>query len=142
MTTVKPATNDFLDHDPNPPVDTSRRYQPTGEIRPEDKGLLDLLDRDIVVWIPEVGDKIIGKLIAKTTAKSEYGEYPLLELDTADGALVQVHAFGTIFANEIERRNPSIGDRVGIQYVKDLPNPNGKQPMKQFRVVVQPAPSV
>jgi hypothetical protein len=123
--------------DPKGAPDAGRAYRGlTGE-HAEYKDLLGQLDREVKVWLPEPGDQIIGQVVGVTTAESDYGEYPLVELDTPDGAMVQVHCFHAILKSEIERRAPADGDRLAIRYLgRDVPKKGQSEGMARYRVVV------
>jgi hypothetical protein len=64
----------------------------------------------------------------------EFGSpYPLLEVETDDGEVVAVHAFHTVLKNELAKKRPDVGDRVGIKY---LGTPPGKN-YESYRVVIE-----
>lgn len=69
-------------------------------------------------WQPEAGDKIVGVLTERTmSSEGEWGAYPILTLQHADGSRTAVHAFHTVLRNELDRRRPMVGDVVAIKYL-------------------------
>lgn len=77
----------------------------------------DRLDQEVTAWRPEPGDKIYGKVVDISENQGEYEPYPLLEIETADGAMVAVHAFHTVLKSELAKKRPSPGDSIGIKYL-------------------------
>jgi len=76
-------------------------------------------------WMPEPGDKIVGRIVELSTLESQYGEYPLIIVATDDGREFAIHCFRTVLKNEVAKKRPQIGDRIGVKYF-------GKQPDKDF----------
>jgi hypothetical protein len=91
-------------------------------------------------WRPAPGDKIIGELTEFDTRSSDYGEpYPILTLLTDEGEEYAIHAFHTMLRNAVERKNPQIGDRVGIAYFgpAEKPAAPGMSPAERYRMIVE-----
>lgn len=109
---------------------------------PELLSLINQVDRDVVAWMPErAGDKVIGKLIDISEAgqDSEFGEYPMLVIETPTGRLVAVHAFHTVLRREIGRKvnakDPMVvGDLVAVAYRGELAASGGKNPAHMYRL--------
>lgn len=94
----------------------------------------DLLDMNAEPWKPNPGDKVVGKLVKVSYIEGkEFAGYPLYELQTDDGTLVEVHAFHQVLQNEIHRQNVTEGDRLGIKY---LGKADGKK-YENYRVLVE-----
>lgn len=103
--------------------------------------LEDRLDTEAVGWRPEPGEKLTGVIVDISEGSSDYGTYPLLEVQADDGRVVSVHAFHTVLKNELASKKPNVGDRIGIKYVGI---PAGKR-YETYRVVLergaQPGPT-
>lgn len=84
-------------------------------------------------WRPEVGDVVIGTIDEVTTGNGDFGEYPLLIIEKADGEFIAVHAFHSVLRNEIESLQPSEGDEIGVKYLgKKEPKGGLKKGMSPF----------
>lgn len=93
--------------------------------------LLDETDREKVAWTPEPGSKIAGIVTAVTTAKSEFGDYPLITLDPEPtGPLVDVHCFHTWLKSDVTRLGLRQGDTLAIKYL----GRGGERDMAMYRV--------
>lgn len=66
-------------------------------------------------WRPEPGDIVDGTVIALDIGYSNFGEYPILTLETSDGN-VAVHAFHHALRSRLEKIRPAIGDHLKIKY--------------------------
>lgn len=80
------------------------------------------LEAQTEAWMPEPGDKIVGTVVELSELESQYGTYPLLVLATEDGREMAIHAFRTVLKNEVAKKRPQIGDKVGIKYFGQLPD--------------------
>ncbi len=100
--------------------------------------LEDLLDAEVETWMPEPGDKLVGKIVQITTGSNQFHDcYPILKVIPKDGtAVVVVHAFATVFADELAKLNPQEGDTLLVKY---LGKPEGKN-YAAFTVYVERAP--
>lgn len=79
----------------------------------------DALDRDTQGWKPDVGDKIVGTIVALDQRDSDYGgTYPIVVLrpEPDEGFNVAVHAFHTVLKNELAKLQPLVGERIAIVY--------------------------
>jgi hypothetical protein len=79
------------------------------------------VDRDVLGWRPEPGDKVGGILRdIEDSEEGEFGSYPILIIETPSGRLVGVHAFHTVLRNAIERKYKRgtlrVGDNVAVLY--------------------------
>lgn len=78
--------------------------------------LADRIDNDVEAWIPNDGDKLVGKLLEVSTREGDYGEYPYLEVETPEGEFKAVHGYHTVLKNEIASKKPRVGDDIAIKY--------------------------
>jgi hypothetical protein len=92
------------------------------------------LDSAAQTWRPQVGDKIVGTLVAIGTRASQFGDqpYPLLTLATDKGEVI-IHAFHSVLKNELAAQRPQVGDRIGIVFNG---KPDGKR-YEHYRLVVE-----
>lgn len=85
-------------------------------------------------WRPDAGEQLVGTIVEISSGRGDYGEYPLLVVEKADGTGdVAVHAFHTVLKSELAAKRPSEGDRIGIKY---LGIPAGKK-YESYRVVLE-----
>lgn len=121
------------------PGDDNYQAAPAGELDPELAKLLDLgLAKG---WLPRPGDKVGGTLVDRYTGESDYGIYPILEIEQANGEVIAVHGFHTVLRGQIERKDPQPGDRVGVTYYgpQDADKARKGSPAEMYRLVVIPA---
>lgn len=80
--------------------------------------LTDRLDADYPpAWRPKPDEKIVGTVLeVEMFDRGEYQPYPILTLDTGQGN-VAVHCFHTVLKNELAKKAPQPGDRLGIKYL-------------------------
>lgn len=125
---------DFLDHDPA--AEPDEIYDATLE------DLLNQVDKEIKGWMPNDGDKIAGKVVDITDGSSEYGEYPLITVETPSGKLVGVHCFHQVLKNEVERKIKrnllQIGWNIAIAYKGEGAASGGKNAPHMYRVATRP----
>lgn len=98
----------------------------------------DRLDQEVTAWRPEPGDKIYGKVVDISQNQGDYEPYPLLEIETPDGAMVAIHAFHTVLKSELAKKHPVAGDSIGIKY---LGKTAGKD-YEGYRVIIDRATPV
>lgn len=108
--------------------------------------LLDQVDRDIVGWRPEAGDKIFGIVVDLSEGESDFGTYPLIVIDSPDHEnLVGVHCFHQILKKDVlakmARGTLVIGSRIAVSYRGEGEAASGKSAPNFYRVAVRP-PSV
>lgn len=132
-------SSDFLDHDP---ADTS--VQDWAMADENLKKLLEQVDLDIKGWRPEQGDKIAGKVVDITEGSGDYGEYPLLVIQTPSGNLTAVHCFHEVLRKEIERKINNdrlhIDDLIAISYRGQVGEAKpGQSAAHMYRVAIQSA---
>lgn len=108
--------------------------------------LANRLDNFPEPWKPEPGDKLIGELVDFDTRESEYGDpYPILTVLAGDGSTMDGepisgehawHAFHTMSRGEVQRKQPQIGEHVGISYYGEGRAAEGMNAPKRFRLLV------
>jgi hypothetical protein len=76
-------------------------------------------------WRPKAGDILEGTLLERSSRVTDYGEYPILTLETESGRIqgdefvsgeVAAHGVHTSLKNQVEDKNPRPGDYVGILF--------------------------
>lgn len=102
-----------------------------------DPEMLDLLSHVAVAWMPEVGDKLIGEVVGRfTRTDGRWGPYEVIEIQTASGAVIAWHAFGTVGQSSVARRNPQPGDRIGITCLTPIETDKGN-PYRNYQIIVR-----
>lgn len=96
----------------------------------------DRLDTIPEAWKPKAGDKLIGVIVELEERTSEYGSYPSVTVMSDDGRERVFHAFHTVAKEELGRRKPKLGDRIGIAYF-GIDEVKGYE---RYRIVVEAAP--
>jgi hypothetical protein len=93
-------------------------------------------------WKPNPGGVLEGEVTELNYRDSDYGEepYPILTVLDDDGTEWAFHGFHTMARLEIERKKPSVGDRVAIAYHGLGQAQPGMQPPHRYRVVVDRQP--
>ena len=147
--TVDPETGEIesdpfaVDGDGNPMPEGS--FLPVSEVDFDDAfaSLLRLVDREIVGWRPAAGDRIFGIVADIGTGESEFGEYPLIVIDSPQSeALVGIHCFHASLKrdidNHLERKTLVIGSRIAISYHGLGQSTQGKSAPNIYRVGVLP----
>ncbi|MHB8469999.1 MAG: hypothetical protein ACYDCH_09625 [Gaiellaceae bacterium] len=81
------------------------------------RSLDDRLDTTAEAWKPNAGDKIVGEVIDVDSRDGGFGLYPIVVLRTDAGDEYAVHGFHTVIRNELAKRPPRIGERLGIKYL-------------------------
>ena len=104
--------------------------------------LLDQVDKEVVGWRPSAGDKIVGTVRDITEAETgDFGEYPIITIETPNHSFVAVHAFHTILKRDVERRmlrgTLRQGDEIAIAYVGQGVAQGGKNAPEMYRVAVR-----
>lgn len=99
----------------------------------------DRLDRETAPgWKPEVGDQVIGTIVEISERPgTEYGPYQVITIEQADGTEVAVHAFHGVLKNELESKQPTEGDRIGIRYLGK--KQGATREYENYRVVLERA---
>ena len=111
--------------------------------------LAERLDSFPEAWKAVEGDKLIGELADLDMRESEYGDpYPILVVDAEEGSTMNGepitgeyawHAFHTMSRNEVKRRRPQIGERVGISYHGKGVAASGMSPPEKYRLLLDRA---
>jgi len=102
--------------------------------------IADRLDREHAPgWKPEVGEQVIGTIVEIGEAPgTNWGPYPVLTIEREDGTgEVAVHAFHSVLRREIETRQPTEGDKIGIRYLGKKAGVT--QEYDSYRVVIERA---
>jgi hypothetical protein len=99
--------------------------------------LEDRLNADVEGWRPEAGDYVLGTVVAVDTREGDYGPYPYVEIEKADGSIVGVHGFHTVLKNELARTKPEVGDTLGVKYFGKVATKPGSKydSFEKYRVV-------
>lgn len=105
--------------------------------------LLDLVDRDVVGWRPNPGDRIFGVVADITEGNSEYGTYPLIVIDTPQSEdLIGVHCFHATLKRDVEanmiRQTLVIGSQIAISYRGEGTATRGNSAPNLYRLAVIP----
>lgn len=91
------------------------------------------------VWRPEVGDRLIGEITSHEEVDTKYGKRDVLRVDgtakSEDGNRKDMFTvfITTVLRSELKEKQPEIGDRIGIERLRDW---KGKQ-YKRFAVEVE-----
>jgi hypothetical protein len=81
-------------------------------------------------WRPKPGDVVSGTISDLVVIHGDYDPYPCVEVQTADGALVAVHAFHTVLQRELARRKFKVGDEIEVRYVGEVVKGSGKNELR------------
>lgn len=105
--------------------------------------LLTQVERDVIPWRPEPGDKVGGILVdIADSAEGEYGSYIILTIERPDARLVAVHCFHTVLRKDIEKRlqrgTLRMKDEIVIVYLGEASTsgPSGRSAANLYRVGV------
>jgi hypothetical protein len=97
------------------------------------KSLEERLDSNAEAWKPQPGEKLIGTITDLDERENEYGTYPIVTVRTDNGDELAFHAFRTVAKNELAKKRPQVGDRIGIAYHG---KPAGKE-WEAYKIVVE-----
>lgn len=126
----------FADSDPGAAPVEEEMYDATLE------ELLGQVDQDVKGWLPNDGDKIAGTVVDITTGSSEYGEYPLVTIQTPSGKLVGLHCFHQVLRNDIERKIEKgkllEGYSIAVAYKGEGAAKEGRNAPHMYRVATRP----
>ncbi len=139
-----PEKDDEWGYDPNDDPEYADLQHADGDL----KALLDQVDLDVKGWLPKPGSKLFGTVTDISTGTSEYGEYPLLTIQTPTSRLVGLHCFHQVLRNEIERKIKSgrldVGDMIAVAYKGEGEAKGGNNAPHVYRVAIKrpaaPAP--
>lgn len=94
------------------------------------------LDREVIPWQPEKGDKLVGRVLSVEEMDSRYSgdAYPYFEVETDDGKLCSWHAAQTVAKSAVRRKRVREGDRIAVKYLGEH-----TKGYKDFRVLVDHA---
>jgi hypothetical protein len=109
--------------------------------------LFDKLDQEPATsWVPEEDDKLVGTVTALGTWTGEYGTSQTVTIEvekgsTEEGEAIEAgslrtfYASSTAAASQLERANPSVGDRIGVAYKGKATGKSGRE-YHDYRVAV------
>lgn len=104
--------------------------------------LAERLDNFPEAWRPETpGEKLIGELTDVDLRESDYGDaYPILTVRSdEDGNEYVWHAFHQMARNAVKKKQPQVGERVGIVYAGlGEPQPGMNAPVRWRLLVERP----
>ena len=92
-----------------------------------------LLDSYPEGWRPQAGDKLIGVVIGIEERTGDYEPYPIVTIRTDGGSDFAFHAYHTVARREVEKLEPKVGDRIGVDYHGLHPERN----YERYRIVLQ-----
>lgn len=89
-------------------------------------------------WRPdkEDPDTLIGEVVAIEVGQSEYGKYPIIVLRGQSGKEKAIHGFHSVLQNELLKKRPQIGERVGFKFLGEIAGQGGRS-YKGYRVEVE-----
>lgn len=95
-------------------------------------------------WTPAPGDTVEGVVTNIVTIKGKYGEYPCVELDTANGP-VSVHCARAALKKEVvalvEKHGMKVGDQFGAHYVGEQKTKDDARTFHMYNVAWTAAPT-
>ena len=95
-------------------------------------------DADAEPWKPEPGDQVVGRAVEWTEGTSQYGTKRILILEELDsGRRIGVRLDYAVLAQELEQRDPQIGDTVVIRRNEDRSGARGIY--RHYKVAVIPS---
>jgi hypothetical protein len=112
-----------------------------------DQDLFDKLDQEPAkAWVPEEDDKIVGTVTFIGEWTGDYGTSKTVTIETEKGSteegeaievgsLRTFYASSTAAASQLERANPSVGDRIGVAYKGKQTGKAGRE-YHDYRVAV------
>jgi len=89
-------------------------------------------------WMPRVNDVLEGRVVQITTGTSEYGDYPIIEIEQENGERRAFHAFHTAARSQLRRVKPAVDDTLGIKYLgrkRSKNAPRGFSAYENYRVL-------
>ncbi len=101
------------------------------------RSIEDRLDSTAEAWRPKPGERVIGTVVDVDARTTEFGTYPIVVLLTDNGDEVAVHGFHSVVKNELAKRPPQLGERLGIKYLGKSPKGYENYPLV-FADVVPP----
>jgi hypothetical protein len=94
------------------------------------------LDADFApAWVPEVGDKLVGEVVALSERRGNFGVYPIVTVRRDDGEELAVHAYHSVLADRLAKAGPKRGERIGIKYEGEVDGA-GDRRYHRYKVVV------
>jgi hypothetical protein len=91
-------------------------------------------------WLPKTGQVLEGNIANIDTGASQYGAYPIVTVENAQGEKFAVHCFHTAIRGQLARVRPKVGDPIGIKYMgKKQSTTNSDRTYDVYRVISQGA---
>lgn len=89
-------------------------------------------------WRPDQDDPdlLIGEIIAIEIGSSDYGKYPILVLRGDSGREKAIHGFHSVLQNELLKKRPQIGERIGVKFLGEVAGQGGRT-YKGYRVEIE-----
>jgi hypothetical protein len=83
-------------------------------------------------WTPEEPDGIQGRVVSRSTTKSDHHDnpVPVVTIETSDGATVRIVGFRSVLSREITEKDPQPGDFFAVKYFGRKLKKNAKQGSK------------
>lgn len=77
-------------------------------------------------WRPDQddADTIIGVVTGIDRADGDWGPYPIVFIRQDNGTEKSVHAFRSVLKSELQKKQPQIGERIGIKYLGEVKGAN------------------
>lgn len=79
------------------------------------------------------GTTLTGKLKDARFAKSDFGEFVVVDVETDGGAVVSVPAFHTVLRNQLDEAEPALGSQIVIEFCGYETSGSGRQ-YRNYRV--------
>lgn len=76
----------------------------------------EVMDFGVEGWRPEPGDTFTGRVENITIGASEWGQYPIVEIKSADNTHIAVHAFHHTLQKNFAMIKPKVGHEVTVTY--------------------------
>lgn len=82
----------------------------------------DPIDREIRIrtapaWLPPVGSRLTSTVVTIRIGQSEWGVYPVLIVEDANGTMHSIHAFHTLLRNQLKELRPMPGTLITVAYI-------------------------
>lgn len=73
----------------------------------------------VSAWRPDEDDPktIVGEILDIEKRDGDWGPYPVLIVRTKDGEEKAIHAMRSVLKNELLKKRPQIGERIGVVYL-------------------------
>ncbi len=96
------------------------------------------LDAEPGLWMPEPGERVAGEVVGFATFTTRYGEKRTVVLEDLDsGQRLSIRLDYAVLQQEVERRDPQLGDMLVVRRNDDQQGPRGRY--RHYSVAVVPA---